>query len=181
MPKFTAVVLVALTFVALRTADGGDCLPFLNQMAAIARAGNLGLNMVTLNNKGVASWTGLAGSPGAGGGGGTTVPLTLTLVPGQTVRGVERPAILTTPFGLDVGRPKQLFSDRIAGPQPFNLGQSDDVAIEIPVVSGPEVTVTLKSWNDAQAKFAGSCEAGGFVLGSTPDVKYILHLQQIAR
>ena len=54
------------------------------------------------------------------------------------------------------------------------LAQSVSAADTSPVV----VTVTLRSWGDAQATVSPACEDGGFMRGVTPDVLYLLRLRK---
>jgi hypothetical protein len=99
-------------------------------------------------------------------------------------QGVDQPK-------FDFGRNVQVFSDRLtpeplidrggmdlAGRQKFDERQADDLALEITDTKQVNVIITLRSWNNAKITFTPVCEEGGFMYGSTPDVKYILRISQ---
>ena len=149
------------------SAWGADCQALVKSFVNTANpsTSNLRVKMVSLNNRGVASYTdfsSLSYQPGIVGPGGT-----------------PRPGRFANTSGIDIPPIRQLFSDRATNQtQPFDVTKSDDLGIEI--TDGPSVTVTLtlKSWNNAKATFSPTCESGEFMLGKTPDVQYIFHLER---
>ena len=79
---------------------------------------------------------------------------------------------------------KQLFSDRASAigtdqQQPFDIRQADLINVIITVEASPQVTVTLRTWNNTKANFRATCSGGGVMHGSTPDVDYLLFLTQV--
>jgi hypothetical protein len=177
---------LAVLLVAPISARSEDCQALLDSFGTTNFSYNT-VTVVTLNNKGVASY----------------IASTVHYVPGIALEGNRRTpnrfATLTVPgeYGLDLpktdfAKEVQLFSNRcpdgrlIDGPlrspgggppcQPFAVNSADDLAIEMTDAPTVEVTITLRSWNNGKVTFVPRCE-DGFLIGATPDVKYIIHLQ----
>ena len=141
--------------------------------------------MVTLNDRGIASSTvtrlyflptDLIGGP-------ASPPIGRLKTIDRGALGIESPK-------YDFGLQAQVFSDRTVpgarsdpnnpgsqlAPQPFDRSRADDLAVEISVGSLVQVTLTLRSWNNTKVVLKPTCEAGGFLLASTPDVKYVMRV-----
>jgi hypothetical protein len=143
--------------------------------------------MVTLNSNDVASYaeTRLYYLPARKDPVGRVIPGKYqTLKAGS--QGVDQPK-------FDFGKSVQVFSDRrtTAPPvegtfvglpshllQKFDERRADDLAVEVTDTQPVHVTLTLRSWNNVTSTFNPSCEAGGFMFGSTPEVKYILRISK---
>jgi hypothetical protein len=76
-------------------------------------------------------------------------------------------------IGLLPGMPAGLF---YRGNQNFDGLNADDLGFQISETNPVKVIITLRSWNNAKVVFTPRCEEGGFMFGSTADVKYILRL-----
>jgi len=134
--------------------------------ALVKSIGNSGsLSMVTLNNRNVASY------------------FTSALVYARPIKTPVggRPARLMTPHGDGIDNPgigPQLFSDRRAASQPFDINKPDSLGVEITDTSPVVVTITLQSWGNGKATFTPACEDGGFLRGVSPDVLYLMRLSK---
>src|SRR5450755_2888090 len=161
---------LAALLVAPVSVRGQDCQALLDNLGRADFSYHT-IVVVTLNNNGVASY----------------IASTVHYVPGIVLEGNRRSpnrfATLTAPgeYGpdlpkIDFGKKVQLFSDRcpdgrqIRGPlrspgggppcQPFAIGNADDLAIEITDTPTAQVTITLRSWNNAKVTFVPRCEDG---------------------
>lgn len=167
-----------------------DCQQFLKSLLLEndPLLSSIKVTMVTLNNKGVASftYTRLYYEPLKVNRRGFITPAAF-----RTLRinqyGEQQPK-------FDFGKEAQVFSDRM-GPsvpcvggdcvgltgwhqQKFEYSQADDLNMEITDAPEVQVTLTLRSWNNVTISFKASCAAGGFLTGETNDTQYTIFIEK---
>lgn len=147
------------------------------------------VTMVTLNNKGVGSFT---------------VTRLYYELEKRDPRGYvkQQPAFRTLRPGakgeqepkFDFGKEAQVFSDRIGEygatqeivglknwrAQKFDYHQADDIDMEITDAPDVEIHITLRSWNNSRITLKPQCQSGGFLTGETDDTKYTLFIEKWA-
>jgi hypothetical protein len=163
--KMSLVFVFGLLGAIPQHAFAQSCLPYLTNQ-------NLNINsmkLVTLNKNGVASSSAFG----------------VSYKEGRKSPSGGKPYAYWTTDNSDAPKDaaKQLFSDRLGGTgtaknQPFDIAQADLINVIITIEASPLVTVTLRTWGNTKATFRGTCSAGGVIHGSTPDVDYLLFLNQ---
>jgi hypothetical protein len=165
--RIVGVLIAAGLLVATTTpAAAQSCVPFLAPDNGGAR-----FELATLNKNGVGSWS----------------QFEANYRPESRIpNGPRRPAqwyTYSAPTDAAPGTSPQLFSDRVARPapsaQPFDASRPDLISVVVTVEASPQVTVTLRTWNNATATFRATCSAGGVLHGSTPDVDYLLFMTRV--
>jgi hypothetical protein len=135
--SIAAAVLTMSLIAASKPTKPGDCGTLMTEL--FNHHGSIDVTLVSMNVNGVASYSKMFQLQRTG---------HREIRPAGTVRTLR-------------GRGKQQFNDRVAGEQPFNLAQSDDLQVDFASHSGtPRVTFTLLSWNRGQIWFTPSCDGG---------------------
>jgi hypothetical protein len=185
-PLLAVLALVALSLTTFCQAE--DCQQFLHSLYSIdPTEDSFLLTMVTMNKKGVASFT---------------VTRIYYMPPKRLPSGGFKPAVLASLNANALGEqvPKfsfwyhdQVFSDRLSSEimplegedaagiagfrkQRFDMRQADHTLFEITDAPTVTVTITLKSWNNSKVSFVPTCDHG-LLIGITPDVKYVIYLK----
>lgn len=188
-PRYALLALLLLLPAGSARAD--DCLSFLRSLVPNPDYHpSIYVVMTTINVNNTVSYanTRLEYLPPQPLGRDTQLPARFTWLPKES-QGVDSPK-------FDFGANVQVFSDRLNldlppvgghvglwghGRQKFDERQADSLALEITFTQPVRATIKLRSWGDAKAEFTPTCESGGFMYGSTPDVKYMLRVSPWGR
>jgi hypothetical protein len=164
MSKLRLIAASLCLLLPAAAADAADCQAFIKSFinSSAPASSVLQGRLATMNNKGVVSYS----------------LFNLQYTPGIIREGVPQPGRFTNARGEFGDNIAQLFSDRFAGDQPFNVAQWDAIGIEILDALGNQTAITLRSHNNAKAILMPSCEEGGFMLAETLDVKYTFYLSK---
>jgi hypothetical protein len=189
MKCFTSLFIICLLNTVFNCNAQNTCQQLLKSLLNVDPAlSSIKVTMVTLNNKGVASFT---------------VTRLYYELEKRDPRGFvkQQPAFRTlrpNAYGeqepkFDFGKEAQVFSDRIGEyssfttaehvgilnwrAQKFDYHQADDIDMEITDAPEVEVHVTLRSWNNGKITFKPNCQGGGLLTGETDGCKYILLIE----
>jgi len=189
MKWFTSFLIIFLFNTVFNCNAQSICQQLLKSLLNVDPAlSSLKVTMVTLNDKGVASFT---------------VTRLYYELEKRDPRGYvkQQPAFRTlriNAYGeqepkFDFGKEAQVFSDRIGErgsfttaehvgllnwrAQKFDYHQADDLDMEITDAPEVEVTLKLRSWNNGKITFKPVCQGGGLFTGATDGCKYILLIE----